>query len=290
MTTSTHYLNLGCGSRFHPDWINMDVAPSDPSVIRADLSKGIPLPDAHCAVVYHAAVLEHFRQEHALGFLKECARVLAPGGVIRVGVPDLERQCQLYLKRLQRAAAGEVTAAHDYDWLLLELFDQIVRERSGGAMVEWLRQDPLPNEAFVYERIGEEGRALLRGLRTRGQPAAGARRVTLSRLVGALRRRARGLPAMLRKPLQAILLDRQDRRALAIGRFRLGGEVHQWMYDRFSLARLLRQAGFSDPQVQDAATSQVPDWDRFHLDRRPDGTVLKPDLLFMEAVKSPSLG
>jgi len=60
------------------------------------------------------------------------------------------------------------------------------------------------------------------------------------------------------------------------------------MYDRFSLARLLREAGFSDPKVQDAASSQIPDWDRFHLDRLPDGTLIKPDLFFMEAVKPPS--
>jgi len=159
------YLNLGCGGRFHPDWINMDVAPSHPSVIHVDLSKGIPLPDGHCVVVYHAAVLEHFRQGDALGFLQECARVLAPGGVIRVGVPDLERLCQLYLGRLQGAISGDKQAEHDYDWLLLELFDQMVRERSGGAMVAWLRQEPLPNEAFVYARIGEEGRGLVRSLR-----------------------------------------------------------------------------------------------------------------------------
>ena len=71
----------------------MDVAPSDTRVIRADLSQGIPLPDGRCEVVYHAAVLEHFRQDDALGFLKECHRVLVPGGVIRIGVPDLEQLC-----------------------------------------------------------------------------------------------------------------------------------------------------------------------------------------------------
>ncbi|MBK8640421.1 MAG: methyltransferase domain-containing protein [Chromatiaceae bacterium] len=99
-------LNLGCGSRFHPDWINMDVAPADPRVIRVNLSQGIPLPDRHCAVVYHAAVLEHFRPVDALGLLAECRRVLGPGGILRVGVPDLELLCRLYLNKLGAAVGG----------------------------------------------------------------------------------------------------------------------------------------------------------------------------------------
>lgn len=277
-----HYLNLGCGKRFHPDWINMDVAPSDPGVLKCDLSRGIPLSDGHCEVVYHSAVLEHFRQQEARRFLRECHRVLKPGGVIRIGVPDLEQLCRLYLERLRSAQTGDAQAAYDYDWVLLELFDQTVREQSGGAMVDWLMQDPLPNEEFVYERIGEEGRKLVRTLR-----AAGSRSVPMSlpRLGNALRKRLPTLPGKARRWLASLLLNTDDRRALAIGRFRLSGEVHHWMYDRFSLARLLQAAGFTDPMPQDAATSRIPDWDRFELDRRVDGTVVKPDSFFMEAVK-----
>ena len=81
------------------------------------------------------------------------------------------------------------------------------------------------------------------------------------------------------------LLGAEGRRALAIGRFRLSGEVHQWMYDRYSLARLLKDAGFHETHACDAATSRIPDWGRFNLDTLPDGQVIKPDLFFMEAVK-----
>lgn len=279
------YLNLGCGGRFHPDWINMDVAPADPRVIRCDLSRGIPLPDSHCAVVYHSAVLEHFRPPQALAFLRECLRVLEPGGIIRIGVPDLEQLCRLYLDRLQAAWAGEAQAAHDYDWILLELFDQMVRERSGGAMMDWLRQDPLPNEAFVYNRIGEEGRELVRTLRA-GQAQCGEQPPLSTRqLIKGLRRRIRSWISRFKGRLLAGLLGEKDLRALAIGRFRLSGEVHHWMYDRYSLARLLQAAGFSNPRLRDATTSQIPGWSQFHLDTRPDGTVIKPDLLFMEAIK-----
>jgi SAM-dependent methyltransferase len=284
----TSLLNLGCGGRFHPDWINMDVSPSDPRVIPVDLTRGIPLPDASCAVVYHAAVLEHFRPADALALLRDCRRVLAPGGIIRIGVPDLEVLCRLYLDKLAAARAGEPEAALDYDWVMLEIFDQMVRERSGGEMLTWLRQNPLPNEVFVFERIGEEGRALVEGLRRRA-PAPRlpplATGISLRRRLGGLRRRIAALPAVARERLLSRLLGPDGRRALAIGRFRLGGEVHQCLYDHFSLARLLQAAGFSNPVPQDAITSLIPNWSGFHLDTLPDGTPIKPDLFFMEAIR-----
>jgi hypothetical protein len=68
-------------------------------------------------------------------------------------------------------------------------------------------------------------------------------------------------------------------------RERSGGEVHLWMYDRHSLARALRGAGFRDPRVVGAAESRIPGWAGFHLDTEPDGSVYKPDSLYMEASK-----
>lgn len=281
------YLNLGCGTRFHPAWVNMDIAPSDPRVIRHDLTRGIPLSDASCAVVYHAAVLEHFRPADALVFLRDCHRVLEPGGTIRVGVPDLEQLCRLYLDRLGAVQAGVPQAAHDYDWIMLEFFDQMVRERSGGTMLDWLRQNPMPNQSFVERRIGEEGRELLQVLRGNGavEPRTRLWKFMLRQWQTNLAHLWRRLGIGVKRKLLALALGKKDFHALEIGWFRLGGEVHQWMYDRYSLARLLVTAGFTNPVLQDAVTSNITDWNSFSLDSLPDGTVIKPDLLFMEATK-----
>lgn len=281
MPETPKYLNLGCGSRYHPAWINIDIAPHGPEVIQHDLSRGIPLPSASCEVVYHAAVFEHLRCVDAAAYLAECYRVLKPGGLVRIGVPDLEKICQLYLTKLTAALNGDITAAHDYDWIMLELFDQTVREKSGGGMVDYLRQNPLPNEKFVYDRIGEEGRQLVDALRKPANP----RKYSLPALLRKLRKGLRLLPGIAKRRMLWWLLGAADRRALEIGRFRLAGEVHQWMYDRYSLARLLSRTGFHDPQVQDAHTSRIPNWASFHLDTLPDGQVIKPDLFFMEAIK-----
>ena len=96
-TVNKVYVNLGCGSRYHLDWVNIDIVPSNPDIWQHDLSQGIPFNDNSCDVVYHTAVLEHIRKADAPNFMAECYRVLKPTGVIRVGVPDLEQICQTVL-------------------------------------------------------------------------------------------------------------------------------------------------------------------------------------------------
>ena len=269
-------LNLGCGARLHPAWINVDIAPCDPSVIRCDLSRGLPFPDESFGVVYHSSMLEHLRREHARALLQECRRVLAPRGILRVAVPDLEQICRLYLEKLTRASAGDATAAAEYDWLMIELLDQLVRERGGGEMVTYLCQQPLPAAAFVLERIGNEGRELLENIHKEAAGPAGARPGKWWRLNF----------KTIRSRLCSLLLDQQTAAALAIGQFRLGGEVHQWMYDRFSLSRLMTESGFASPQLMTHGTSQIPGWSTYALEVAPDGTVHKPDTLVMECTKN----
>ena len=256
-------LNLGCGHRFHPDWVNVDIAPVHPGIMRWDAVRGIPFPDRHFGVVYHSHMIEHLRPHDVPAFLRDCHRVLEPGGIMRVATPDLERLCEMYLQKLRASASA------DHEWLVLEMFDQTVREHSGGAMLEYLRQDPLKNEAFVLERIGEEGRELLAAIRgaapsSAQQPRPGLRR----RIKDTLVTRWYGADALL---------------AMKIGRFRLSGEVHQWLYDQLSLKRVLETAGFSPPTLRAAGESAIAGWRGFCLEITDAGHVIKPDSMFMEA-------
>jgi predicted SAM-dependent methyltransferase len=116
-----HYLNLGCGNHFHPDWINIDMLSSAPDVIAHDLRKGIPLLDCSCEVVYHSHVIEHFRQDDAVLFMKECLRVLKPGGIIRVAAPDFEAIAKIYLEKLAAIREGDYSQEPDYEWIVLEM-------------------------------------------------------------------------------------------------------------------------------------------------------------------------
>ncbi|MCG3148411.1 MAG: hypothetical protein PCFJNLEI_01854 [Verrucomicrobiae bacterium] len=270
-------LNLGCGKRFHPAWINVDFVVTGPGVREHDLRTGIPFGAGTFDVVYHSHVLEHFSQEQGRLFLGECLRVLRPGGLIRVAVPDLERIATGYLQALANAMAG---AHADYDWMMLELYDQTVRERPGGKMQEYLAQNPLPNEPFIRARIGKEMDQIVVHAQRPAPIRSAVRPHGLMRKIRHYIRRPDQIREMV---LRRILRD--EYRLLELGRFRRRGEVHLWMYDRYSLRRELTAAGFIAPQSQSATTSACAGWHEFQLDTDATGVVYKPDSLFMEARK-----
>jgi predicted SAM-dependent methyltransferase len=274
-------LNLGCGERVHPDWVNIDFVAAAPGVRAHDLRKGIPYPDESFDVVYHSHVLEHFQKKSAHGFLRECYRVLRPGGILRVALPDLEQIVRGYLEALEKASNGSPGWDDNYDWMVLELYDQAIRERTCGQLVEYFQRDPIPNWDFIYKRWGLQAQILLRDLRARSDLTL--KDATPPRTAWGYV--ARNFGTVLRNRLVRILLGREDWEALLVAKFRRQGEIHFWMYDTYSLGKLLQETGFSSTRRYDANESLIPDWTRFNLDTEPDGTVYKPDSLYMEAQK-----
>ncbi len=57
------------------------------------------IPSGSCSHVYGSHIYEHLSYSGELGkALAEAHRVLMPGGMIMVGVPDLEALCRLFIK------------------------------------------------------------------------------------------------------------------------------------------------------------------------------------------------
>jgi len=82
-------LNLGSGGRARPGWMNLDLDRG--GELRLDLRRPLPLPDASCAEIYSEHVLEHLAYPGEVeAVLRDWFRVLAPGGVLSLGVPDTE--------------------------------------------------------------------------------------------------------------------------------------------------------------------------------------------------------
>lgn len=277
-------LNIGCGRVFSEDWINLDVAPADASVVQLDASKGLPFKEGTVDVCYSSHVLEHIAGHEAGLFLSECARVLKPEGVIRIVVPDLEMIVREYSLLLHKLSEGDDSRSDDYDWIMLELFDQVGREKSGGEMAQYLLRPDLPNREFIRERIGAEAESYWKpGM---NEAAAGGDAETIWRklltkspcqVMKKLRERAA-------KSMVRLIAGGSATGAFQVGLFRASGEVHRWMYDRYSLARLLKQAGFVDIAVCDAETSRILNFADYELDV-VDGKIRKADSLFVEAVK-----
>jgi predicted SAM-dependent methyltransferase len=88
-------LNVGSGPVQIPGWVSIDVVGMNAD-LRWDLSLGMPFPDGSVDAAFLEHVLEHFTVADALALLADCRRVLAPDGVIRLGVPDFGRYMDSY--------------------------------------------------------------------------------------------------------------------------------------------------------------------------------------------------
>lgn len=93
------YLNLGSGPRGLADerWINVDGFKDRNVHFLIDLGRAIPFPDGAFAGVFTEHVLEHFTLEDGERIARELARILAPGGALRIVLPDAETIVRGYL-------------------------------------------------------------------------------------------------------------------------------------------------------------------------------------------------
>ena len=126
------YVQYGCGLSCPDGWLNFDASPRLrlerlPAVGRAfdafgerlfpkgvrygDIVRGLPVPDGCACAVYCSHVLEHIDRESVMIALKNTYRILKPGGVFRLVVPDLAWRAEEFVRAHER---GDPSAADEF--------------------------------------------------------------------------------------------------------------------------------------------------------------------------------
>ena len=94
-------LNLGCGDKILPGYINVDVAAeragNKPDII-CDIRNLHVIENNYADEILAVHVVEHFWRWEALNILKEWVRVLKPGGLMILECPNLKSACEEFLK------------------------------------------------------------------------------------------------------------------------------------------------------------------------------------------------
>lgn len=119
------YIQYGCGWRAPEGWRNFDASPTlrferipllgklytknherfPENVEYGDIVFGLPLPENSCQAIYCSHILEHLALDDFRMALKNTYRLLAPGGIFRFVLPDLEYLINEYRDNSSHEAA-----------------------------------------------------------------------------------------------------------------------------------------------------------------------------------------
>ena len=270
-------LNFGCGIRISEGWTNIDFSSSDRRIRRVNLLAGFPFPNSHFDVVYSSHVLEHFTLDEASSLMSEARRVLKPGGVIRIVVPDLEETSREYLRILD-LPDSDADKLQLYEWIKIELLDQLVRSVPGGAMMRFIRSVRAGGDSWMIDYIRSRTESAGWAQTSEARPKSFVqklKRITREKLSTKM---VYWYLASVKKLIPGHL------RPMVVNDATIG-ERHRWMYDRYGIKLLMQQTGFVDISFRSFNDSIIPGFVEDHLDSNTDGSPYKNVSIYCEAAK-----
>ena len=91
-------LAVGCGTRrYGPEWIHNDIVYSD-GIDCIGYAHNLPIASESLDLVYASHVLEYYDWQAAEAIvLPEWKRILKPGGILRIAVPDFNALVEAYI-------------------------------------------------------------------------------------------------------------------------------------------------------------------------------------------------
>lgn len=140
-------LHLGCGKKRFAGWYHVD-ALDYPHVDHVGPVQDLSfIEDGVVEVIYACHVLEHFGRKEYMSVLREWRRVLQPGGILRLAVPDYRACAELYLSgRLKRGLedvrglmVGGQRDQYDYHGMVFDKPDlsHALQEAGFSSVREW---------------------------------------------------------------------------------------------------------------------------------------------------------
>lgn len=82
-------LQIGTQEHTLPGWLNSDLRPIDERIMFLDAREPFPFEDRTFDYIFSEHCIEHITYSEGLSALRECYRVLKPGGCVRIATPNL---------------------------------------------------------------------------------------------------------------------------------------------------------------------------------------------------------
>jgi predicted SAM-dependent methyltransferase len=92
-------LQIGAGQNSLKGWLSADISPASQDTMYLDATQRFPFATQTFDYIYSEHMIEHISWKDGIGMLKECHRVLKPGGTLRVATPDLAVMIGLYARQ-----------------------------------------------------------------------------------------------------------------------------------------------------------------------------------------------
>ncbi len=152
-------LHIGCGKIILPDWVNLDIQPSQGVDIVDDARVLSKIKNDSCDIIYACHILEHISRNEVQGVVNKWHSKIKPGGSLRIAVPDFEKIVQWYTKTKKlEDVLGLLIGGHKDQWDMHGMiFDRSVLQeillRSGFRSIkEW---DWRQTEHFEYDDFSQ---------------------------------------------------------------------------------------------------------------------------------------
>jgi predicted SAM-dependent methyltransferase len=143
-----YQLHFACGTVKLPGWVNIDRDPVSEIVdISWDIREPLPVADGCAGLIHHEHFLEHLEVGEGVAFLRQCYRLLCPGGVLRVAMPDLTECVRQYYENDWRQPWMK---KYGYEWI------QTRAENLNIAFRDW-EHKWLYDREELHRRLREAG-------------------------------------------------------------------------------------------------------------------------------------